>query len=254
MNEYIAGGISGLVEVLLTHPLDYVKTKHQLYTQKNNKNNINFYKYLYRKNKIVDYYTGISSRIVGVVPMRLLFWGTQNKVKSILNDKKIDKWYNFLIIGSTSGTIQTCVDNQIEIIKTSLIEKKEVKIKNLLKFNGFFPTLYRNVIFVNILSSVCHNFKFRNNREKFQYSSMAGLGGSIISQPFDYVKTIKQSQESNIYYKDHNIKKFNTFKIINIILRDNPKILFTGWELRGSLSFFSMGIGFTVFSSLLKDN
>ena len=254
MNEYIAGGISGFIEVLLTHPLDYVKTKHQLYIQKNNKISKNFYRYLYNKNRISDYYTGISSRIVGVVPMRLLFWGTQNKVKSILNDRKIDKWYNFLIIGTTSGTIQTCVDNQIEIIKTSLIEKKKIKIKNLLKFYGFIPTLYRNVVFVNILSSVCHNYKFKNNTEKFQYSSITGLVGSVISQPFDYVKTVKQSQELNVYYKNCNIKKYNTFRIIYIILKDNPRILFTGWQLRGGLSFFSMGIGFTVFSSLLKCN
>lgn len=254
MNQYIAGGISGLAEVLLTHPLDYIKTTHQLFIQNEKNNKTNFYSYLKQNKKISDYYTGISSRIIGVVPMRLLFWGTQNTTKNYLHNNNIHKWYNFLIIGTTSGTIQTCLDNQIEIIKTSLMEKKKTSIKNLLKFDGFAPTLYRNVVFVNILSSVCYNFNFKNNKEKFIYSSFAGLTASMVTQPLDYVKTLKQSQKKEIIHKTQNIKHLNTFKILSILYKDNPKILFTGGLIRGSLSFCSMGIGFTIFSNLLNNN
>ena len=251
MNQYSAGGLSGIIEVLLTHPIDYIKTKRQLYIQNNNDVK-NFYKDLVRKNRFTDYYTGLSSRIIGIIPMRLLFWGTQNNVKSILEKIGINKWYNFLIIGSSSGIVQTCVDNQIEIMKTSLIEKRDITRKDLIKFDGFGATLYRNVIFVNVLSSVCHNYKFKDNVEKFKYSSTAGLIGSIISQPFDYVKTIKQSKVEKVMYKNYNLKEMSTFGIINVIRKDNPKILFSGGLLRGCLSFCSMGIGFTIFSNLLE--
>lgn len=254
MNHYLAGGVSGLIEVLITHPLDYIKTSHQLFVQKNKNKNEHFYTYLKKNTKLSNYYTGISSRIIGVVPMRLVFWGTQNATKNILEQNNINKWYNFLIIGTTSGILQTTIDNQVEIIKTSFMEKKQINFKNLLKFNGFMPTLYRNVIFVNILSSVCYNFEFKDSKEKFFYSSTGGLIASFITQPLDYVKTLKQSQEKEIIFKNHNFKKMNTYQIISILYKDNPKILFTGGLIRGSLSFCSMGIGFTIFSNLLNNN
>lgn len=76
-NKYIAGGLSGIVEVLITHPLDYIKIKKQEYIQ--NKIPINnFYKTIYNGN-IWNFYTGIISRLIGIVPMRVVFWGVQGK-------------------------------------------------------------------------------------------------------------------------------------------------------------------------------
>ena len=31
MDKYYAGAISGIIEVLITHPFDYIKTKRQLF-------------------------------------------------------------------------------------------------------------------------------------------------------------------------------------------------------------------------------
>ena len=42
MERYYAGAISGVIEVVLTHPLDFVKTKRQEYIQ-NNLSMKNFY-------------------------------------------------------------------------------------------------------------------------------------------------------------------------------------------------------------------
>lgn len=252
MNEYIAGGLAGLAEVVITYPLDYIKTSHQIYSQKNKQEN--FYNYLYKTRKVSDYYNGFSSRLIGVVPMRFLFWGSQNTTKQLLENYHIKKWYNFLIIGTTSGVIQTVVDNQIEIIKTSYIEKSKFSFEKFVKFHGFMPTLYRNVIFVNILSSVCYQKEFKNTKEKFFYSSFGGLTASFITQPLDFVKTLKQRESKKIMYKNCDLKNLNSYKIISILLKDNPKMLFTGGIVRGILSFFSIGIGFTVFSNLLNKN
>ena len=38
--KYIAGGISGLIEILVTHPIDYIKTIKQQYSQNNKQLNI----------------------------------------------------------------------------------------------------------------------------------------------------------------------------------------------------------------------
>ena len=70
--KYISGGLSGIIEVLFTHPVDYIKTQKQIYTQ--NKINIGFFKYLTRN----SFYSGIIPRIAGVAPMRFVFWGVQD--------------------------------------------------------------------------------------------------------------------------------------------------------------------------------
>jgi len=38
-NRYISGGLSGVIEVLFTHPLDFLKTKKQEYVQRGINNN-----------------------------------------------------------------------------------------------------------------------------------------------------------------------------------------------------------------------
>ncbi len=72
MDKYYAGAISGVIEVILTHPLDYVKTKRQEYKQNNLSLKI-FYRNLYNGN-LKNLYTGVFSRLLGVIPMRLTFW------------------------------------------------------------------------------------------------------------------------------------------------------------------------------------
>ena len=44
--KFIAGGLSGIVEVSLTHPLDYMKIKSQEYKQLN-KTKKNFFKEIF---------------------------------------------------------------------------------------------------------------------------------------------------------------------------------------------------------------
>ena len=43
--KYICGGLSGIIEVLVTHPLDYIKTKNQEHSQI--KSNIGFIQYYF---------------------------------------------------------------------------------------------------------------------------------------------------------------------------------------------------------------
>ena len=81
MEKYYAGAISGIIEVVLTHPLDFIKTKRQEYIQ-NNLNMNNFYKKVYGGN-ISNLYSGIFSRLIGIIPMRLSFWGYRVQLKII---------------------------------------------------------------------------------------------------------------------------------------------------------------------------
>ena len=92
-NKLEASLFSGIVEVIATHPLDYAKTVLQ-----NNPNS-----------KLKDYiktpYKGVTSRLIGVVPMRILFWNSLDYFKSL--------GYNPVLSGLYTSIIQTCVDYRI---------------------------------------------------------------------------------------------------------------------------------------------
>jgi len=249
MEKYYAGGISGIIEVLLTHPLDYIKTKKQEYTQKQVSTK-NFYRNIYNGNPL-NFYSGISSRLIGIVPMRLTFWGVQGSTYDYLKSNNIQTNYNFLIIGTVGGFSQTIIDNQIELIKISKMTNTKLSFNNLMKFNGFMPTLYRNIGFANFIAFACFSLDHKNKYEKFIYSASAGFIGSFLTQPLDYVKTVKQRQ-SETFIDGKNIKYDNTLKILYKTYKYNPYNLFAGGIMRSTLGFFTMGIGFVAYDKINK--
>lgn len=242
-NKFIAGAFSGIIEVFLTHPLDFIKTKSQEFNQKNKSRKFNYY---LKKSGIKNYYSGIFPRLCGVVPMRLTFWGVQDNTKLLLEKNKIKTKYNYLFIAFVGGTAQTLIDNQIEIIKIGSMtnSSKENIFKSLISFRGFNSTLIRNVGFASILSYFCFN-KIKENDDfftKFKYSALGGFLGSIITQPLDYVKTQKQRCND----------ERATFNILKDTIKVSPIKLYSGGIYRCILSVFTMGIGFTSYEIIKK--
>ena len=241
-NKFIAGALSGIIEVVLTHPIDFLKIKSQEFSQKKTSKK-NFYDFI-KKQKLKNYYSGIIPRISGIVPMRLTFWGVQDNTKIFLEKKHLNYNFNFLIIATVGASAQTIIDNQIEILKISQItnlSRKET-IKSLLKFRGFNSCLLRNIMFTSSLSYCCFN-KIKEEDtmyEKFKYSALGGAIGSLLSQPIDYVKTQQQRCNDN-----RNIRQ-----ILKEVYYSNPYKLYAGGLYRSILSIFTMGIGFTTYDFL----
>ena len=234
--KYIAGGISGLIEILVTHPIDYIKTIKQQYSQNNKQLNIiNFIK---NNNNL---YKGIKPRICGVIPLRCIFWGVQDTTNTLIKDKKFSKLTNGLIIGINTGFFHTFIDNPIEILKIQNMNNKQISIINIIKNNyGYFPTLYRNIGFSICMGTIVLQNKTNDNCYNFILSASAGLIGSIITQPFDFIKTKLQREKNNI----------NTFKLLKYYLKTNPYSLYTGLSNRCILNVIAMSIGFVVYDNI----
>ena len=232
--RYIAGGLSGMVEVLLTHPLDYLKTKKQEYIQKGISNN--FYENIIRE-KNFNLYKGVIPRMLGVIPMRLTFWGVQDATKHHLRRNDIIGVKAHVLTGIIGGSCQTVIDNPIEIIKIKIMSDKKVNHKDLYRNYGFIPTLIRNVGFTACLA-VFIGQKADSDFEKFGLSATGGAIGSILTQPLDYVKTKSQSTKQNL----------SVIKEIKIAIKENPRKLYVGGVNRMMVSFLSMGIGFVAYS------
>ena len=107
----IAGSISGLCEVLITHPLDYLKTQLQYNNNKFSPKSYNLYR-------------GITPRIFGVVPMRTIFWTTLEGSKYYLPDNLgADR---LILSGLIAGIAQSAIDIPIE----------NMKIQRMIRSNG----------------------------------------------------------------------------------------------------------------------
>ena len=161
--NFISGGIAGIVEVSLLHPIDLMKTKMQEYSQKysNTKRN-KIIKNIYKNQGLKGFYRGYVPRLFCIIPMRILYWGVQNNSNIYLK-----KNFNFnnserlILSGTFAGTVQTIIDNPIENIKIKMMTNNKISILSILKeskYPGFFITSLRNAGF-----AICVNVAINYN-------------------------------------------------------------------------------------------
>lgn len=240
--KLLSGGISGFVEVSLTHPFDVFKIK----LQQNNslKNTINDINKTYKINGIPSLYRGYIPRLCGIIPMRTMFWGVQGITNDTLKNNeqyRINKQYCSILSGINGGIFQTLVDNPIEVLKIYNITGDKKNYFEILKKRyklGLISTLSRNVIFAGFVGYGVTYYKSDDPYINFYNGAIWGLMGSVVSHPFDYVKTMQQK----IYHdKDTMIK----------ILKKTPnKTLMRGVIPRTTIAIFTMGIGSSIYNYL----
>ncbi len=228
--KWISSLCSGLVEIIVTHPIDVHKTNKQL-----------------NKNMALRHlYTGITSRLIGIIPMRNIFWLSKD-----YGEEKFKKYKaKSILCGSLTGVCQTIIDHPIEIIKVKQIKKPLNSTPNILKnmwnqkllLNGAGANLIRNIHFASVynMSIQVLSNKDDNFMTTFGKSASSGFIASLTSQPWDYLKTICQAKD----------KKTSMLKELVIVVKDNPKKLMNGWWYRSVMSFIGMGIGLTVYNGM----
>jgi hypothetical protein len=230
MKSYLAGALSGLIEVSCTHPIDYIKTKKQ--------QNISIRDIL-RETPFKQYYSGYVPRLLGIIPVRLTFWGTQQSIETILKNKNVCSWYKFMYIGTGAACAQTIVDTPIEVLKIAYMNQAKGS-SSLLK--GFYPTLYRNILFTNCVALANQQNKTRTVQTKltaFVYAGMGGFIGSVMSQPLDYVKTQKQLPQPD------------PRTMMEMLKKESIQTLFRGGGFRALLGMSTMSIGYCAYIACL---
>ena len=145
-----------------------------------------------------------------------------------------------VIAGTIAGTAQTIIDTPIEVMKIRLITNKgvnsNINLKNM--FTGFTPTLFRNVKFAAIFNC-CSNYSTNNtNIERFTNGAVAGFTASVISHPWDVVKTELQRTNS---------KTKSSISFIYNTMLTNPLIFTSGMLPRAILSCCTMSVSFVTF-------
>jgi hypothetical protein len=251
--RFLYGGIAGITEVTFTHPIDLLKTRMQNARLQNNpiKHPSQYLKLLYKSNGIRGIYSGYLPRFIGIVPMRFVYWGTQNNCNYYFSTNTSLSHSNVLILsGIIGGAAQTLVDNPIEAIKTRMMTDNTRKltfgqtINNIqckkLSFPGFYPTLFRNIGFATVLNYGLNKNLSDNILVNGLTAGVFGFVASMITQPFDYAKTECQR---------YGGKKDNTFNILKNAVKNDFRGIFVGTIPRALLGFSTMSIGgMTVFA------
>lgn len=199
----LAGGIGGIVEITCTHPLDYVKISMQ-----QNK-----------KMAFRELYRGVTSRYMSVFPMRSILWGCRNTGNRLLKDKNIIQKGG--AIGMTAGILQTFVDAPLENIKVQKMYYNKVDYSPSRLIQGFAPNMARNII---LCSGIVTGSFFDET-----YGLLAGSAvGCLLSQPFDYIKTMQNTGMAGSYTN---------------IMR--------GWQFRMAITPLNMLIGYNIYKWLV---
>jgi solute carrier family 25 carnitine/acylcarnitine transporter 20/29 len=219
-NYYIKGCISGMSGIILSHPVDSIKTHFQ--TSSNTKFNPTF-KNLYR---------GISSPLIGVGIEKAIVFGTYNYCKN--NN------INIPLSGAISGLTASIIVSPYERIKIMKQTNQNINIKQYLNpnfmFKGLSATFTREVPGFAIYFSTYEGLKnhFYKNKEipiisSFIFGGMSGTMAWIFIYPQDRIKTIIQSNNS-------------TNNIITIIKNTYNN---------GGIKQFYKGFSFAVFRAIL---
>ncbi len=157
INHYIAGGISGLIEVSVTFPFDTLKTRYQLGSSA--KGNL---------------YSGFNMRALSVVPMRFIFWGTR--------EQSLQYGFSPLSSGIIAGFCQCIIDTPVETYKV----QHQMGLKST--FKSSFNNYNRN-----FLATCSRNVPFSALFTIMQVSgfpvALCAATAAFITHPFDTIKS-----------------------------------------------------------------
>jgi hypothetical protein len=218
---YIKGAISGMCGILLSHPLDIVKTHIQIGT-------INHF-----TPSIGNLYRGIKAPLIGVGIEKAIVFGTYNYCRQILskypffrdtinlNGSSNPNGYNIALSGGISGFTASLVVTPYEQIKllriNSYYSQYNVNIKSLIMlFKGVNATITREVpgfaIYFSIYEKLKNTSENIYNRQitywqSFIFGGLSGVGAWVFIYPQDRIKTIIQSSEKDTKMGFINIGK-----------------------------------------------
>lgn len=217
--KYLNGGISGMCGIILSHPIDTIKTHIQTGHKLNS-----------FKPSFTNFYKGISAPLIGVGIEKAIVFGTYNYM--------VSKTDNIPLSGAVSGLVASLVVTPYERIKilrqnSQVVIFKDINIRFLYK--GFTPTFFREMPGFAIYFTTYEYLKkktFTDYNKKIDYSSsflyggIAGVTSWIFIYPQDKIKTMLQSQLQSGKEKTNNSIK----NIINSIYQNGGiKQFYTGF-------------------------
>jgi solute carrier family 25 carnitine/acylcarnitine transporter 20/29 len=185
MNNYMKGCISGMSGIMISHPIDTIKTHYQLNSKPFNYN-------------IKNLYRGLSSPLIGVGIEKAMVFGTYNYLRSI--DLPI------AVSGGISGLVASLVVSPYERIKILKQTNQTIPL-SLSLFKGIGVTFTREVpgfaIYFSTYEALKNKFYISKNKDitivsSFLFGGLSGTMAWIFIYPQDRIKTIIQNDKGSL--------------------------------------------------------
>lgn len=217
ITHFANGAVSGMFGVLISHPIDTIKTNVQ------DKKPIS-----YKPNHL---YRGVMSALVGVGLEKAMVFGTYLNTRNYLDKHSKNNKLNIACAGAFSGLVASVVVTPTERFKILAQTRQKITIDNMSPksmFRGLSATFSREVPGFAIYMSVYEHLKKThetrtNNIIPLQYSFLyGGVSGAVAWSgiyPQDVVKTRMQTnldpnlntsfrQTANVIYKEGGLGVF----------------------------------------------
>ena len=241
----ISGGIAGGVEGAVTYPFEFAKTRAQLRTEKGVKHSRNPFAtvaQVYRQEGIRALYKGCSALVVGSVGKDAVRFLSFDTIKNAFADPETGALSPLrnIFAGMAAGVVASITAvTPTERLKTALIDDaREQKrftsathaIRTILKEDGFWG-MYRGFAGTTLKQASATSFRMgsyniikeyerardipQNTVVNFVNGAIAGTITTLLSQPFDTIKTRSQAAKATTtveavtsIWKDDGVRGF----------------------------------------------
>jgi solute carrier family 25 citrate transporter 1 len=226
----ISGGVAGGVEGFLTYPFEFAKTRVQLGRLPNSlpsaqipKNPFLIIPHIYKAEGLRALYKGCGALVFGSVGKDAVRFLSFDTVKNAFKDKETGTLTpgRNMLAGMTAGVFASvCAVTPTERIKTALIDdarhEKRYKsnihcIRTIIQEDGF-KGLYRGLVGTTLKQASATSFRMgsyniikdfeevrgvqQTTIVNFGNGAVAGIITTLLSQPFDTIKTRSQSAKA----------------------------------------------------------
>lgn len=207
----MCGSIAGACGILLSHPIDTMKTRLQTKTALT----------LSTAFKMGALYGGLRGPLLGTIFEKSIVFGSYDYAKKYkLND---------FTAGIIGGLMCTIIVTPIEYFKINAQNKHKIDISNIRLSNiykGFLPTICRETPGFGIYFATYNYLNENHNQQKslfmsFMFGGTAGLSAWLFIYPADLIKTNVQDK--------YNTKSIRTI-ITNIYQTDGLAGFYKGFK------------------------
>tara|TARA_B110000971_G_scaffold221834_1_gene270899 strand:+ start:5142 stop:5999 length:858 start_codon:yes stop_codon:yes gene_type:complete len=274
--EFIKNIISSFTTAIITKtsvsPITRIKVLKQIesYHSTTKYNNLNkSIKYIYNNEGFLGFYKGNLINIYRAIPNYCLKFPLNDLyLKSIIKDTKHKSikelpFNELLKAGVFTGTIQTTIMYPIDVIRTRIIQDKDMIHKkttvvncltNTIKkegfkslYNGFIPAILTSPLYIGLQLSLYQSFK--NREDVLSNSLIAGGLSGVISQSIMYPgDTIKRHLQINGF----GTKKYSNLRecIYTIYKNEGVAGFYKGIKLNSIKSIPEIAIKFTIYEQM----
>jgi solute carrier family 25 citrate transporter 1 len=268
----ISGGVAGGVEGAVTYPFEFAKTRVQLQNERGYRPPRNPYSIVinvYKSEGLRALYKGCGALVIGSVGKDAVRFLSFDTVKNAFKDPETGTltWGRNMMAGMAAGVVASiCAVTPTERLKTALIDDarhaKRYKssmhaIKTIIAEDGLMG-LYRGFAGTTLKQASATSFRMgsyniikdfevrrnipQNTGMNFVNGAAAGIITTLLSQPFDTIKTRSQSAKAT-----------TTVEAITGIWSDGGvRAFWRGTVMRLSRTVFSGGVLFTTAEAVSK--